>query len=71
MHRNWHPDIQPTTRTRVDLGLRLEAVEPGGRLEPPRGIGQSSMTHRISLSTPEDVDAEVLDWLGRAYTSNL
>jgi hypothetical protein len=29
------------------------------------------MRLRIALSGPEDVDAEVLDWLRRAYEANL
>lgn len=60
--------IQPTTRQRVDLGLRLEGLEPGGRLAPSKI--HETMALQISLSKPEDVDAEVLDWLWHAYDQN-
>ena len=60
--------IQATTRTRVDLGLRLEHECPGGRLLAARDLGAATV--RIALTRPEDVDAEVLGWLRRAYTQN-
>jgi hypothetical protein len=60
--------IQAATKSRVDLGLRLEHERPGGRLLAARDLG--SATVRIPLTRPEDVDAEVLDWLRRAYAEN-
>jgi hypothetical protein len=57
--------VQPTTRQRVDLGLRLAGVEPGRRLIPSKI--HETMPLQISLTTPNEVDAEVLDWLQRAY----
>ena len=60
--------IQATTKTRVDLGLRLEHERPGGRLLAARDLGAATV--RIPLTRPEDVDAEVLGWLRRAYTEN-
>jgi hypothetical protein len=61
--------VQPTTRNRVDLGLRLEGQKPGGRLQPSRI--QESMQVQIGLTSPEEVDAEVLDWLQKAYEQNV
>jgi uncharacterized protein DUF5990 len=52
----------------VDLGLRLEQQRPGGRLLAARDLGAATV--RIPLTRPEDVDAEVLGWLRRAYTEN-
>ena len=60
--------VQPTTKKRVDLALRLEGQEPGGRLQPSRI--QENTPLQISLTGPEEVDAEVLDWLQRAYEEN-
>ena len=57
--------VQPTTKQRVDLGLRLEGQQPGGRLQPSKI--HETMPLQISLTTPNEVDAEVLDWLQRAY----
>ena len=60
--------IQATTKTRVDLGLRLEHERPGGRLLAARDLGAATV--RIALTRPEDVDAAVLGWLRRAYQQN-
>jgi hypothetical protein len=68
--RRTFASIEPSTKTRIDLELRLEAVEAEGRLEPPKGVGQSAMTHKIALTSPDDVDAVVLAWLRRAYDAN-
>ena len=58
--------VQPSTRTRVDLGLNLKGVEPDGRLEAA-GSWNSMCTHRIRLESKKEVDAEVKRWLERAY----
>jgi hypothetical protein len=60
--------IQATTKTRVDLGLRLGHERPGGRLLAARDLGAATV--RIALTRPEDVDAAVLGWLRRAYQEN-
>ncbi|MFZ3079282.1 MAG: DUF5655 domain-containing protein [Bellilinea sp.] len=60
--------VQPTTKTRIDLGLRLAGQKPFGRLQPSK-IHEST-PFQISLTSPEDVDAEVLDWLQQAYDQN-
>jgi hypothetical protein len=60
--------IQATTKSRVDLGLRLDHESPGGRLLPARDLGAATV--RIPLTRPEDVDADVLGWLRRAYQEN-
>jgi hypothetical protein len=60
--------VVPTTRQRVDLGLRLEGIQPGGRLQPSKI--QESMPLQIGLASPQDVDREVLGWLRRAYEEN-
>lgn len=60
--------IQATTKSRVDLGLRLDHERPGGRLLTARDLGAATV--RIALTRPEDVDADVLGWLRRAYQEN-
>ena len=57
--------IQPTTKSRVDLALRLEGHEPGRRLQPSK-IHETTRL-QISLSSIEDIDSEVLNWLQEAY----
>jgi hypothetical protein len=60
--------VQPTTKNRVDLGLRLEGIQPGGRLRASKI--HESMRLQISLTAPEEVDDEVMRWLLRAYDQN-
>lgn len=60
--------IQPTTKQRVDLGLRLDGLQPAGRLRP--GRIHETMPLQIGLARPEEVDAEVVDWLRQAYAQN-
>lgn len=62
--------VQPTTKKRVDLGLRLAEQAPAGRLERAPSFGQSSMTMKIGLASPDEVDDEVERWLRRAYEEN-
>ena len=56
---------QPTTKSRVDLALRLEGRKPGGRLQPSKI--HETMRLQISLGTLEEVDSEVLDWMQVAF----
>lgn len=60
--------IQATTKTRIDVGLRLENQKPKGRLKPSKM--HENLQIQISLTEPEDVDAELLDWLQAAYDEN-
>lgn len=58
--------IQPSTKTRVDLGLVLKGKAPAGRLEAA-GSFNTMVTHRVRLSEPEDVSKEVAGWLKEAF----
>jgi len=58
--------VKPATRSRVDLGLNLKGVNATGRLEGGN-IFSGMCTHRVQLTSPGDVDAEVVDWLKQAY----
>ncbi len=62
--------VQASTRTRVDLGLRLPDVAPQGRLLPARSIGNGACTVRVGLTSTDDVDDEVVDLLARAHAVN-
>jgi hypothetical protein len=59
--------VQPRKK-RVDMGLRLENCQAGGRLETSRI--HHTMRVQIALTKPEDVDADVQRWLERAYLEN-
>ena len=62
--------VQASTRTRVDLGLRLPDREPGGRLLAARSIGNGACTVRVPLADAADVDEEVTDLLRQADAAN-
>ena len=58
--------IQPTTKTRIDLGLILKDQAPEGRLNPS-GSFNAMFTHRVKIDKAEDIDAELRTWLKAAY----
>ena len=58
--------IQPSTKTRVDLGINLKGKEPQGRLEAS-GSFNAMVTHRVRLSEVSQVDEELKSWLRAAY----
>ncbi len=58
--------IQPSTATRVDVGLVLKGVEPVGRLEAA-GSFNTMVTHRVKIADIAEVDAEMVRWLRQAY----
>lgn len=60
--------IQPTTRTRIDLALRLEKPRADERLVP--STIQETMKWQVGLSTLTDLDDEVLSYLQQAYEAN-
>ena len=58
---------QPSTRTRVDVGLRLPGGAPSERLLEAGSFGSGSITHGVALAAPGDVDGELEGWLCAAY----
>jgi len=63
--------VQPTTKTRVDLGLRLDGQKPTGRLQAAKGLGTDAINLRIGLSSPKEFDKEAMRLLKRAYDASL
>ena len=61
--------LQPSTKTRVDVGLNLKGVEPEGIVEAA-GSWNTMVTHRVKLTEPAQVDVSLADWLQRAYDAN-
>ncbi|MCA9737873.1 MAG: DUF4287 domain-containing protein [Gemmatimonadetes bacterium] len=58
--------VQPSTRSRVDLGLNLKDHPAEGRLEAS-GSFNAMVSHRVRLESASDVDAAVERWLRAAY----
>ena len=61
--------IQPSTASRVDVGINLKGTEPAGRLEPS-GSFNAMVSHRVRLANPSEVDKELLGWLKKAYDAS-
>jgi hypothetical protein len=60
--------IKPTTQTRIDLGFAFGARKAEGRLIDTGGYAKKDrITHRIPISSSNEIDAEVKKWLQKAY----
>lgn len=58
--------LQPSTATRLDVGLILKGVKAAGRLEAS-GSFNAMFTHRVRITSKAEVDAELKRWLRQAY----
>ncbi len=66
--KNVFAQIKPTTNSRIDLGLCLRGVAPGGRLIDTGGQATGDrITHRIAITSMDEIDDQVRYWLKRAY----
>ena len=59
--------VQPSTKTRVDLGINLRGKPPSPRLEAS-GSFNAMVSHRVKLEKPEDFDKEIKAWLKEAWS---
>ena len=60
--------IKPTTQTRIDMGFALGDMKPTGRLIDTGGFAKKDrITHRIPITSMDDIDDEVKHWLKVAY----
>jgi hypothetical protein len=60
--------IQPTKNQGAALGLWLEPLQPGGRLQP--GRIHETMRFQIILARSDEIDAELMCWMQLAYAQN-
>ncbi len=58
--------IQPSTKTRMDLGLKLKGKDTGKRLEGSGPFG-AMCTHRVQVTGVGDIDSELMGWIKEAY----
>lgn len=58
--------LQPSTKTRLDVGIKLKDAAPAGRLEAS-GSWNAMVTHRVRVAAKDEVDDELIGWLRRAY----
>jgi predicted transport protein len=57
--------VQVSTE-RLDIGIKLKGVKPSGRFEAA-DTWNSMVTHRVRISDPSQIDAEIMSWLKQAY----
>jgi hypothetical protein len=69
IRRNPFAVVTRAPHDRIDLGLALPGTkQTGSRLIPVRRSDSATrITHHVEISRSEDVDAEVLSWLRKAY----
>ena len=58
--------IQPSTKTRIDVGIKLKGVKATGCLEES-GTFSNMVTHRVRIEDRKSVNAELRRWLKQAY----
>lgn len=61
--------LQPSTKTRVDIGLNLKGVDPEGNVEAA-GSWNTMVSHRVKVSGLDDLNG-LQAWLQKAYDANL
>jgi predicted transport protein len=59
--------LQPSTATRLDVGLVLPDAADTPRLRPAGSFGSGRISHRVSLAHEDEIDAELTGWLRDAY----
>jgi Domain of unknown function (DUF5655)/Domain of unknown function (DUF4287) len=60
--------IQPSAAGRIDVGLILPGVPAAGRLEAS-GSFNALFTHRVRVTSADEIDAELTGWLRDAYAN--
>jgi hypothetical protein len=60
--------VKPTTKTRIDFGFALGDTRATGRLIDTGGFAKKDrITHRIPITSVDEIDGEVKKWLKVAY----
>lgn len=58
--------FQPSTASRMDVGINLKGTAPTARLEAS-GSFNAMVSHRVRVSKKDEVDKELIGWLKNAY----
>jgi hypothetical protein len=61
--------IKPATKTRIDLGFKLKDKPTTERLENSGPFG-TMCTHRVKITAPTQIDAELKGWIKEAYAES-
>jgi predicted transport protein len=58
--------LQPSTKTRLDVGLMLKDTAATGKLEAA-GSWNAMCTHRIKLESRSDIIPQLIKWIRQSY----
>jgi predicted transport protein len=58
--------IQPSTKSRLDVGLNLKNASPSGNLEAS-GSWNAMCTHRIKIEDEKAIDDNLFKWIKEGY----
>jgi len=58
------------TGERMDIGIKLKNLATTGRFEEA-GAWNAMVTHRVRITDPKQIDAEVISRLKQAYDKSL
>lgn len=58
--------LQPSTASRLDVGIQLKGEPASGRLEAS-GSFNGMVSHRVRVGSAAELDEALLGWLRRAY----
>jgi len=70
IRKNQFALIKPATKTRIDLGLKLKDKPTQGRLGDSGPFG-TMCTHRVQLTSTNEIDNEVISWIKEAYEKSV
>ena len=59
--------IQPSTKTRLDIGIKLKEEPTTERLETSASFN-SMVSHRVRVNSINEIDKALIGWLKKAYT---
>jgi len=58
--------VQPSTKTRLDVGINLKGFDTTDRLEAS-GSFNAMCSHRVRMAEVEDINNELIAWLRKAF----
>ena len=62
--------IKPSTKTRIDLGFKIKDKPVSDRLENSGPFG-SMCTHRVRISSENEIDDQLKEWISEAYEKSV
>ncbi|MEJ7586017.1 MAG: DUF4287 domain-containing protein [Ferruginibacter sp.] len=58
--------IQPSVKTRLDVGLNIKGIVPAGTIEAA-GSWNSMCSHRVKIEDENQINEELVSWIKVAY----